>query len=92
MCIKNVAKKQDLEIMNERLDAQGEEIKLIKMDLAQNKKELDELCNRIAQVEANCLYRGFETTDQNDGSGYRPRNVNNIAPTERDHSTLDRIW
>ena len=49
--------------------------------LTQYKKELDDIRSSIDQAEAQSLNRGYETDVRNNRP--RPRNVNNMAPSDR---------
>ena len=49
--------------------------------LTQYKKELDDIRSSIDQAEAQRLNRGYKTDVRNIGP--RPRNINNMAPSDR---------
>ena len=59
-----LATKSDFNKMNDRLVAQGEEIKQIRDEIDQYKKDFDALRISFDQVEARRLNHTYETSDQ----------------------------
>ena len=73
--IVGLATKQDLDKIDDRISAQGEEIKQIKEELDQYKKDIDAIRLSVDQAEAMKLNRSYETSNQM----RMGRNVNNMA-------------
>ena len=74
--LKLTATKQDLDTINNRIDAQGIEIKQIRDELSQYKKNFDNLQASFDQNEARKFSGEYETTNRNSNLRY----VNNMAP------------
>ena len=72
--LEELATKTDLLKMNDTIIAQGEEIKQIREELQQHKKDLDSMRSTFDETEARRLNRKFESAD----IGMRG-NVNNMA-------------
>ena len=71
--LEQTATKQDLDNINNRIDAQGVEIKQLREEVSEYKKDFDNLRVTIDQNEAKRLNSEYETTDRN----RTPRFVNN---------------
>ena len=81
--IVGLATKQDLDKMNDQIVAQGQEIKQIREEIDQYKKDFDSLRLSVDQAEPLKLKRSYETTDRM-RSGL---NVNNMADRTRREPT-----
>ena len=77
--LEKLASKSDFHTMNDRIDAQGEEIKQLRDEINQVRKDFDGLRLALDRSEAEKLNRTYETN-----SGYGSLlYINNMAPIER---------
>ena len=80
----NLATKIDFATMNDRIDAQREEIKQIREELTQYKKDFDSMRLAFDRSEAQKQNSVYENADRKDGN----RNVNNMATMSRTRRNL----
>ena len=81
--IENLATKIDFTTMSDRITAQGEEIKQLRDELTNYKKEFDNLRLAFDRCEAQKL----STTYENPTGNASARNVNNMAAPNRNGAT-----